>query len=78
MTCLSVLTRIFKKKYLLLLRRKNFFSMTQQAGQDKLAANESDIAALTLQDVLCLVILTGCKVARLHVCARRFRNWKLL
>ena len=45
--------------------------MTQQAGQDKhafaevvrLAANEADIAALTLQDALCLVILTGCKDA---------------
>ena len=48
--------------------------MTQQAGQDegvfaeaaKLAANESDIAALTLQDALCLVILTGCKDAHLR------------
>ena len=41
----------------------------KQAGQDerafaeavKLATNESDIAALMLQDALCLVILTGCK-----------------
>ena len=65
-TCLSVLTGIFEKKYPLLLRRKNVFSMTQQTGQDersfaeavKLAANEADIAALTLQDSLYLVILT--------------------
>ena len=43
--------------------------MKQQTGQDKrafaevvkLAASESDIAAITLQDVLCLVILSGCK-----------------
>ena len=48
--------------------------MAQQAGQDgrafaeavKLAANEYDIAALTLPDALCLVILTGCKDARLR------------
>ena len=48
--------------------------MTQQTGQGKrvfakavkMAANEVDIAALTLQDSLCLVILTGCKDARLR------------
>ena len=48
--------------------------MTQQTGQDerafaeavKLAANDADIATLTLQDSLCLVILTGCKDARLR------------
>ena len=48
--------------------------MNQQTGQDvcafaeavKLAANEADIAALTLQDALSLVILTGCKDARLR------------
>ena len=53
---------------------QNFFSMTQQAGQGKgafakavkLAANKSDISSLTLQDVLCLVIPTGCKDARLR------------
>ena len=45
---------------------KFFFSM---AGQDersfdkavKIAANESDIAGMTLQDAMSLVILTGCK-----------------
>ena len=73
-TCLSILTGIFEKKYPLLLRRKNYFSMTQQNGQDersfaeavKLATNEADIAALTLQDSLCLVIITGWKDARLR------------
>ena len=73
-TCLSILTGIFEKKLPLLFRRKNFFSMTQQTRQDersfaeavKLAANEADIAALTLQGSLCLVILTGCKDARLR------------
>ena len=72
-TCLSILTGIFEKKYPVLLRRKNFFSMAQQAGQDersfaeavKIAANESDIAGMTLQDAICLVILTGCKDTRL-------------
>ena len=46
--------------------------MAQQAGQDersfaeavKIAANESDIAGMTLQDDMCLVILTGCKDTR--------------
>ena len=72
-TCLSILTGIFEKKYPVLLRRKNFFSMAQQAGQDerafaeavKIAANESDIAGMTPQDAMCLVILTGCKDTRL-------------
>ena len=72
-TCLSILTGIFEKKYPVLLHRKNFFSMAQQAGQDersfaeavKIAANESDIAGMTLQDAICLVILTGCKDTRL-------------
>ena len=73
-TCLSILTGIFEKKYPVLLHRKNFFSMAQQAGQDersfaeavKIAANESDIAGMTLQDAICLVILTGCKDTRLR------------
>ena len=47
--------------------------MAQQAGQDersfaeavKIAANESDIAGMTLQDAMCLIILTGCKDTRL-------------
>ena len=72
-TCLSILMGIFEKKYPVLRRRKNFFSMAQHAGQDersfaeavKIAANESDIAGMTLQDAMCLVILTGCKDARL-------------
>ena len=63
MTCLSILTSIFEKKYLVLLRRNFLFSMAQQAGQDqrsfaesgKFAANESDIAGMTLQDAMCLV-----------------------
>ena len=73
-TCLSALTGIFEKIYPLLLQHKNFFSMTQQVGQDKrefagavkLAANKSDIAALILQEPVCFVILTGCKNARLR------------
>ena len=64
-TCLSILTGIFEKKYPMLFQRKNFFSMAQQAGQDecsfveavKIAANESDIAGMTLQDAMCLIIL---------------------
>ena len=72
-TYLSILTGIFEKKYPALLRRKNFFSMAQHAGQDKrafaesvkIAANESDIAGMTLQDAMCLANLTGCRDTRL-------------
>ena len=60
LTFFSVLTCIFEKKHTLLLRRKNFFSMSQPMGQDKrsfteavkLAASESDITAITRQDAL--------------------------
>ena len=73
MTCLSILTGIFEKKYPVLIHRKNFFSMAQQAGQDKrafsesvkVAANKSDIACMTLEDAMCLNILTGCRDTRL-------------
>ena len=71
-TCLSILTGIFEKKYPVLLRRKNFFSMAQQAEDERsfaeavnIAANESDIAGMTLQNAMCLVILTCCKDTRL-------------
>ena len=48
--------------------------MSQQAPQDKglfveavkIAVNESNFAGMTLQDALCLVILTGCKDQRLR------------
>ena len=36
-SCATKLSDIFKKKYPLLLRRKNFFQMSQQAGQDQYA-----------------------------------------
>ena len=73
-TCMYFLSSIFKKKYPLLLRRKNFFSMTQQAGQDehsfaekvKAAATEADIAGMGLHDSICLVLLSGIKDARLR------------
>ena len=48
--------------------------MAQQAGQDersfaeavKIAANESDIAGMTLQDAMYLSILTGCRDTRFN------------
>lgn len=69
----SVCLQASLRRYIPSLRRKNFFSMMQQTGQDeqafaevvKLAASESDIAALTLKDALSLVIPTGCKDSRL-------------
>ena len=60
-TCISNLAAIFKRKYPHLLRRKQFFSMSQQPGQDerafleslKAAASEADVGGMTLQDALC-------------------------
>ena len=73
-SCLSKLTEIFKKKYPLLLRRKNFFQMSQQQGQDerafleqiKSAAAEADIEGMNLEDALCLTLLSGLRDARLR------------
>ena len=66
-SCVPKLTEIFKKKYPLLLCRKNFFQMSQQAGQDKkaflehlkCAAAEADIEGMNLDDELCLTLLSG-------------------
>ena len=73
-TCLSILAAIFRRRYPPLLRRKQFFHMTQQAGQDerafleslKAAANEADIEGMTLQDALCMVLVSGIKDTRLR------------
>ena len=73
-SCLTMLANIFRQKYPLLLRRKTFFSMEQQSGQDeraflesiKAAAGEADIQGMTLEDALCLVCLTWLKDNRLR------------
>ena len=70
---MSKLVEMIRKKYPLLLRRKNFFQMTQQAGQDarafleqlKSAASEADIEGMSLEDALCLMLLSGVRVVRL-------------
>ena len=57
-SCMSKLMEMFRKKYPLLLRRKNFFQITQQSGQEarafleqlKCAASEADIEGMTLED----------------------------
>ena len=72
-TCISNLSAIFKRKYLPLLRRKQFFSMSQQPGQDerafleslKAAASEADVGGMTLQDALCMMLVTGIRDTRL-------------
>ena len=48
-TCISTLTAIFKRKYPPLLRRMQFFNMTQQQGQDERAFLESLKAAVSRQ-----------------------------
>ena len=68
---MSKLLEMFRKKYPLLLRRKNFFQMTQQAGQDaflellKCAASEADIEGMSLEDALCLTLLSEVRDVRL-------------
>ena len=72
-SCMSKLQEMFRKKYPLLLRRKNFFQMTQQTGQDarafleqlKSAATEADIEGMSLEDALCLTLLNGVRDSRL-------------
>ena len=71
---LAIFQRFLKKKYPLLLRRKNFFQMSQQAGQDeraflkqlKSAAAKADIEGMYLEDALCLTLLSGLRDARLR------------
>ena len=66
-SCFSLLDAYFNRKYPILLRRKNFFAMHQQAGQDERAfieelqavAEEADIASMSLEDSLCLMMLAG-------------------
>ena len=72
-TCISTLTAILKRKYPPLLRRKEFFSLTQQQGQDKrlfleslkAAASKADVSGMTLQDTLCIMLVVGIKDVRL-------------
>lgn len=72
-SCTAKLNEIFKKRYPLLLRRKMFFQMSQQAGQDerafleqlKEAAAEADIESMDVQDAICLCLVTGLKDIRL-------------
>ena len=72
-SCASGLSEIFKNKYPLLLRRKNFFQISQQAGQDepdfleqlKSVAAEADIEGMNLEHTLCLTLLSGLCDARL-------------
>ena len=73
-SCATKLTEIFKKKYPLLLRRKNFYQMSQQPGQDerafmeqlKSASAEADIEGMNLEDALYLTLLSGLRDARLR------------
>ena len=72
-TCVTCLAAIFKRKYPPLLRRKQFFSMSQQPGQDerafleslKAAASEADVGGMTLQDALCMMLVAGIRDTRL-------------
>ena len=72
-SCTSKLVERFRKKYPLLLRKKYFFQMTQQAGQYalsfleqlKCAASEAYVEGMSLEDALCLTLLSGVRDPRL-------------
>jgi len=72
-SCMTILDKVFKNKYPIILRRKSYFSMTQKGGQDERAfledlratADEADIAGMTLNDALCMQLLTGLQDKRL-------------
>ena len=72
-TCISNLSAIFKRKYPTLLRRKQFFSMLQQPSQDqrafleslKAGVSEADVGGMTLQDALCMMLVSGIRDTRL-------------
>ncbi len=73
LSCMSLLQSVFQQKYPLMLRRKQFFQMQQQPGQDertfleslKSAANEADIEGMDVQDALCLTLVSGLRDLRL-------------
>ena len=58
-TCISALTAIFKEKYPPLLRRKQFFHMTQQQGQDERTFLKSLKAAACKADVVSGMFYAG-------------------
>ena len=72
-TCISTLSAIFKRKYPPLLRRKQFFHITQQPGQNerafleslKAAASEANVDGMALQDALCMMLVAGIRDVRL-------------
>ena len=69
-TCISTLAAIFKRKYPPLFRRKQFFNMNQQPGQDerafleslRAAARETDVGGMIPQDALYLMFVAGIRV----------------
>ena len=72
-TCVTCLAAIFKCKYPPLLRKKQFFAMSQQPGQDerafleslKAAASEANVGGMTLQDALCMMLVAEIRDTRL-------------
>ena len=72
-SCMVHLKNVFSQRYPLLLRRRQFFTMQQQAGQDerafleslKLSAAEADVAGMDVQDALCMVLVTGLRDMKL-------------
>ena len=71
--CISTLGAIFKRKYLPLLWREQFFKKSQQPGQDERAfleslkaeASKAHVGGMTLQDALCMMLVAGIRDVRL-------------
>jgi uncharacterized coiled-coil protein SlyX len=72
-SCLAILEEIFDRRYPLLLRRRQYFNMTQQQGQDErsflesvqAAADVADIANMDFEAAICIVIMGGVKDTKL-------------
>ena len=68
-SCFSLLDNFFKERNPILMRRKTFFICKQSSTQDKLAfmedvrsaADEGDIAGMSVEDTICLVYVIGVK-----------------
>ena len=72
-SCMTILDGIFNRRYPLLLRRRQYFNMSQQQGQDERSflenvlamAEVADIVRMDYESAVCVVILGGARDSKL-------------